>query len=141
MRAGAVVRWALGTPAVLALTDELAAGLAWEALHGAVAKTLARTQARPVVSSRSRANAPSACTVYMCVTSRSQSCKAQRQGALAAACVAWAESPMLCICVTLGECHIMRAGGVIKSARSARRSVRSMGRVPNAIYICVCYVG
>jgi hypothetical protein len=46
VRAGAVVRWALGTPAVLALTDELAAGLAWEALHGAVAKTLARTQAR-----------------------------------------------------------------------------------------------
>ena len=46
MRAGAVVRWALGTPAVLALTDELAAGLAGEALHGAVAKTQARTQAR-----------------------------------------------------------------------------------------------
>ncbi|KAK9846278.1 hypothetical protein WJX81_000837 [Elliptochloris bilobata] len=44
VRASAVVRWAFSTPAVLALRDELGAGLAWEAFHGAVAKTLARTQ-------------------------------------------------------------------------------------------------
>lgn len=46
MRASAVVRWAFGAPAVLALRDELGAGLAWEAFHGAVAKTLARTHVR-----------------------------------------------------------------------------------------------
>ncbi len=89
VRAGAVVRWAFSTPAVLALRDELAAGLAWEAFHGAVAKTLARTQARPADGSRSRANAPLARTVYMCVTSRTQSCSPRLAGLLKKGDMPW----------------------------------------------------
>jgi MIF4G like len=40
----AIVEWAFASDGVLLLTDELASGLAWEALHGAVTKTLARSQ-------------------------------------------------------------------------------------------------
>ncbi len=43
---GAAARWALGSAGVLGLRDELAAGLAWEVLHCATDKALARVQVR-----------------------------------------------------------------------------------------------
>ena len=42
----AVVRWAFGCLGLLSLDDQIANGLAWEALYNAVNKTLARTQVR-----------------------------------------------------------------------------------------------
>ena len=40
----AIVRWAFSSPGLLSLDDNLANGLAWEAVYNAVNKTLARSQ-------------------------------------------------------------------------------------------------
>ncbi len=41
----AILRWAFASPGLLSLEDQIANGLAWEAVYNAVNKTLARTQA------------------------------------------------------------------------------------------------
>jgi hypothetical protein len=43
----AILRWAFSSPGLLSLDDQIANGLAWEALYNAVNKTLARTQVIP----------------------------------------------------------------------------------------------
>ena len=40
----AILRWAFESPGLLSLDDQIANGLAWEAVYNAVNKTLARTQ-------------------------------------------------------------------------------------------------